>query len=288
MTASIAALLTCYNRKEKTLACLRSLLGRPQGVDAKLTVYLLDDASNDGTADAVKEEFPHVRLLKGDGNYYWNGGMRAVFGAAIKDGHDFYLWLNDDVELCDGFLAKLLATYHTVTERTSPWNIIVGAVKDPTSGEMTYSGFVRSSRWHPLKFKKLLPDPEQPLECETINGNCVLIPNGIVQKIGNLDPVYIQQAGDMDYGFKARKMGARIWIGPGYVGECEPNRKRLLWSNPDLTLRERLKLVNTLHGLPFRVYFHFARQHGGWAWLVFAVSPYLKALMPKISLTGRK
>lgn len=288
MTASIAALLTCYNRKEKTLACLRSLLGRPQGVDAKLTVYLLDDASNDGTADAVKEEFPQVRLLKGDGNYYWNGGMRAVFGAAIKDGHDFYLWLNDDVELCDGFLAKLLATYDTVTEQTSPLNIIVGAVKDPTSGEMTYSGFVRSSRWHPLKFKKLLPDPEQPLECETINGNCVLIPNGIVQKIGNLDPVYIQQAGDMDYGFKARKMGARIWIGPGYVGECEPNRRRLRFGNPDLTLRERLKLVNTPHGLPFRVYFHFARQHGGWAWPVFAVSPYLKALMPKISLTGRK
>jgi len=214
--------------------------------------------------------------------------MRAAFGAAIKDGHDFYLWLNDDVDLYDGFLAKLVATYDTVTEQTSPLNIIVGAVKDPTSGEMSYSGFVRSSRWHPLKFSRLLPDPEQPLECETINGNCVLIPNGIVQKIGNLDPVYIQQAGDMDYGFKARKMGARIWIGPGYVGECEPNRKRLLWGNPDLTLRERLKLVNTPHGLPFRVYFHFARQHGGWAWPVFAVSPYLKALMPKISLTGRK
>jgi GT2 family glycosyltransferase len=76
---TIAVLLTCYNRKQKTLGCLRSLLGQPQGFNSRLTVYLLDDASTDGTANAIAEEFPQVRLLEGDGNYYWNGGMRAAF-----------------------------------------------------------------------------------------------------------------------------------------------------------------------------------------------------------------
>jgi GT2 family glycosyltransferase len=275
----IAVLLTCYNRKEKTLACLRSLLERPLSVHANLTTYLLDDSSSDGTAYAVKKEFPQVRLLNGDGNYYWNGGMRAVFGAAKRDGHDFYLWLNDDVELCDGFLATLLTTYNTVTAKSSLLNIIVGAVKDPTSGEMTYSGFVRSSSWHPLKFSKLPPDPERPLECDTMNGNCVLIPDCIVQLIGNLDRIYIQQMGDLDYGIRARTAGAKIWISPGYVGTCQPNNHQI-WGDPKRSLIERVKVINSPKGFPLKVWVHFARKHGGSAWPLFALSPYIKALLP--------
>ena len=49
-----AALLTCHNRKEKTLACLKSLYRNMPEVD----VYLTDDGCADGTAEAVKSIFP--------------------------------------------------------------------------------------------------------------------------------------------------------------------------------------------------------------------------------------
>lgn len=258
------------------MACLRSLLGSAPPAGIELTVYLFDDGSSDGTASLVRQEFSQVHLLEGDGNAYWNGGMRAAFGAAIDDGHDFYLWLNDDVRLFDGFLAKLLRTHDVVKVQGAPSNIIAGATQDPLSGELTYSGFVHASHRRPLWFKKLKPDANHPLECDTMNGNCVLIPHSVVELVGNLDPVYIQTASDMDYGLRARNAGAKIWVAPGYVGECEPNRKYMLWRNPELTFRERVRLVNTPHGLPFKPTIHYYSKYGGWAWPIFLVWQYLK------------
>ena len=52
----IAVLLTCYNRKDKTLRCLKSLSDTflLSGVDHKVDVYLTDDGCTDGTFNAVR------------------------------------------------------------------------------------------------------------------------------------------------------------------------------------------------------------------------------------------
>ena len=56
----------------------------------------MDDASTDGTSDAVRQTYPQVKIFSGDGNLFWNGGMWGVFSEAMKDEPDYYLWLNDD------------------------------------------------------------------------------------------------------------------------------------------------------------------------------------------------
>ena len=44
----IAVILTCFNRKQKTLACLEALFNQTLPADTSLTTYLVDDASTDG------------------------------------------------------------------------------------------------------------------------------------------------------------------------------------------------------------------------------------------------
>jgi GT2 family glycosyltransferase len=39
-----------------------------------LAALVLDGASNDGTSEAIAEQFPEVTVLHGDGQLYWNGG----------------------------------------------------------------------------------------------------------------------------------------------------------------------------------------------------------------------
>ncbi len=51
----IAALLTCFNRKQKTLACLEALFNQELPADVDISTYLVDDASTDGTRDAVRQ-----------------------------------------------------------------------------------------------------------------------------------------------------------------------------------------------------------------------------------------
>src|SRR5438094_246237 len=97
----IAVLLATYNRKETTLSCLNSLYSQRTDGTIRLDVYVTDDASTDGTPEAVKEHFPQVNLFKGSGSLFWAGGMRYTWNKALKSKADYYLLLNDDTILND-------------------------------------------------------------------------------------------------------------------------------------------------------------------------------------------
>src|SRR5262249_54422292 len=118
----VAVLITCFNRRETTLACLRALeeLQTPAGF--ALRVVLTDDGSSDGTGDAVRREFPKVQVVEGDGNLYWVGGTQAAWDAARPA--DFYLWLNDDVRLLPDAITKLIETHEASGD---PATIVAGA-----------------------------------------------------------------------------------------------------------------------------------------------------------------
>ena len=94
-----AVLITCHNRKPKTLACLTALFNQEPSPDVTIDVYLVDDGSTDGTTEEVHQTYPQVKILQGDGSLFWNGGMRKAFAEALKQDYDYYLWLNDDTVL---------------------------------------------------------------------------------------------------------------------------------------------------------------------------------------------
>ncbi len=98
LISTIAVLLTCHNRRDKTIQCVTALYEQA-GLEESysIDVFLVDDASNDGTGEAVKNEFPQVYIIQGNGNLYWNRGMHLAWETAA-DAQDFdcYLWLNDD------------------------------------------------------------------------------------------------------------------------------------------------------------------------------------------------
>ena len=105
-----AALFTCFNRKEKTLEALSNLYTsyKKNGSEFSMAVYLTDDGSTDGTYDAVKQKFPEVKLLKGNGSLYWAGGMRNSWNEAIKKDYDAFLLLNDDTNISENLFQHCL------------------------------------------------------------------------------------------------------------------------------------------------------------------------------------
>src|ERR1700759_4905951 len=108
-TLKIAVLLACFNRKQKTLAFFDSLVNQHSFEKLSVDIFLLDDGSTDGTADAVKEKYPFVNVLTGTGNLFWAGGMRTIWKYAIaqKD-YDLFCLFNDDVALFDNAFESLV------------------------------------------------------------------------------------------------------------------------------------------------------------------------------------
>jgi GT2 family glycosyltransferase len=255
----IAVTMACFNRRETTLRCLRSLMPQ-QTDDVRLDVYLVDDASPDGTGDAVRAAFPDVHVLTGTGNLFWGGGMHMAMTEAVKHPYDFVLWLNDDVELKPDAIGGLLSEVQRAREsEPGTMNIMVGAVTAPGTTDFTYAAFKRTSRLLPTKLERITPKGDQATLCDTMNGNCVLIPRQVVERIGTIDKAFPHQLGDIDYGYRAIAVGANILLAPASVGECAPNVPMRRKSS----LGKRLRELNTPRGFPPRPWVTFMWRHGG-------------------------
>jgi GT2 family glycosyltransferase len=273
----IAVLLTCFNRRDITLKCLRGLATQTGIEDLSLEVFLVDDGSTDGTSDAVAREFPKVHLIQGNGSLFWNGGMHKAFGVAMRQNFDGYIWLNDDTSLYPDAISRLIAAYRRCKPELDSV-ILVGSVQDPETGSHTYGGVSRRPRGFALDFTPVPPSKDAILACDSSHANFTFVSAAVAKKIGNFDTVFQHNFGDFDYGFRATKQGVPVRIAPGYFGTCAFNTSNGSWKNPALSLAQRWKIINSPKGLPAREWIPYTRRHFGWRWPLYALSPYIKML----------
>ncbi|WP_375472623.1 glycosyltransferase family 2 protein [uncultured Nostoc sp.] len=272
--ANLAVIMTCYNRRNTTLACLNALYQQKNHGD----IYLTDDGSSDGTTEAVKAEYPEVQILQGNGNLFWVGGMHLAFGEAIKYQYDYYLWLNDDTFMEANAVSKLLQVHQNLTELGYPDSIVVGSTKDSITGKATYGGAVKSKKWYSNKFEFL--EPSSIIQkCDAMYGNCVLIPKSVAAKVGNIDTAFVHSLGDLDYALRAHKLGCKIWVAPGYIGTCTKNSIRNSWADTNLNILERLKKVLQIKAFPLKSWTIFCSRHSGPFWIFYWFLPYIRAIL---------
>ncbi len=167
-------------------------------------------------------------------------------------------------------------------ERLAPGGmaILVGTTRDPDSGAITYGGLKRHSNWRPLSFSRV-SSGDAPVECATMNGNCVLVPHRVAQVLGNLDSAFVHAMGDIDYGLRAGREGIKIWVVPGFVGSCRAHQPT---ESPGDQPKRRPFLArwNETLGpkhLPPRAWLALVRRHGGVFWPFHWASPYIKVFL---------
>lgn len=274
----IAVPITCHNRNGKTLACLDALFRNFLSVGYALQVFLVDDGSTDGTTQSVRERFPLVNIIKGDGNLYWNGGMRVAFASAIEMGFDYYLWLNDDTMLYPSAVQTLLNTSRDLKAKHGKGVIVVGSTQDERDGQLTYGGVIRLRKLKPTTFSLIAPC-DVPVECDTMNGNCVLVPREVVETVGNLEEKFAHAMGDLDYGLRARYAGFSVWLMAGFAGTCARNAVTGSFNDASLPISVRLRKMMQPKGLPLSSWRVFTQHHAGFLWPVYWLWPYAKLIL---------
>jgi GT2 family glycosyltransferase len=259
----VCAVLTAHDRRCTTLRCLEALRAQSLAPGDELAIVLVDDGSTDGTGAAVAAQHPEVDLVPGDGTLYWTGGMRMAIDAAWRHEPDVVVWLNDDTHLDPDALRRLLRW-------STAGDVVVGTVRDPSSGSPTYGGVRRSNRWHPNRFALVVPD-EHVQQADTMHGNLVAVPAGTAERVGPLDPRLRHGMADFDYGFRVGAAGGRVLVAPGTFGTCARHGSS--------ERRSPVELATSIKGLPAGDWCHYLRRHGGRFWPVFFVSPYLGRLL---------
>ena len=270
---SIAVLLTCHNRRDKTLACLYSFYNAIHPDNFSFEIFLVDDGSTDETSQAIKEKFPQINIIQGSGNLYWNRGMHLAWLTAINtNDYDFYLWLNDDVIIDTNGLINLIND-----SKENPGSIICGVMQSNINkGTVTYGGKT-------LKGLKIAPSGITQ-NCQYINGNMVLVPKKIVDDIGILDPIYPHAIGDYEYGLRAIKAGYQCFISSYFTGFCENNPTLPKWCLTDVKFRDRLESLYSPLGNshPYFFFIYEYKYHGLFVALKHYITIHLRVLYPKL------
>lgn len=271
---SIMVLIVCRNRRELTLSAIERVMRQRSGFDLSIAVY--DDASTDGTSEAITSNYPETKIINGDGNAFWNGGLYRLWSVFSDANADAFLWLNDDTCLDDDALQRLVDAWHNSGfDATHSRAILVGAtrgVKEPVS----YTGFDIVSSPLAFRTQRVLPDPNEMKNVQTFNGNIVLVGSDVVKEIGINDPAFFHNLGDIDYGLRASNLGIPVKLLPGTLGSCAENadKRNLGYGSPSLNLIQQWRKVNTHHGLPFASWYHFTRRHSGKWWPIHFLLPY--------------
>lgn len=273
----IAVLITCHNRRDNSLRCLDALFNSNIPQNVALKIFLVDDASIDGTADAIRQQYKMITILNGDGCQFWTGGMRIAFQKAMQQGFDYYLWLNDDTYLKPDALLSMVTILTNLQESLNMSVIVVGSTFDPETNEMTYGGEIIEGRW--IRKGRKVWNIDFPEECDTMNGNIVLIPKDIAHSVGNLDKAFRHSLGDYDYSLRAKKLGYKVYVAPGYIGCCKKNKIDGSYMDEKLPLKSRIKKILHPKGLPPKSWLQFTWRYCGWFWPLYFLWPYCKLIL---------
>lgn len=255
----IAVLITCHNRKQKTLKCLSSFYASVFPANFIFDLYLVDDASSDGTSDAIKNKFPQITIIAGNGNLFWAGGMRLAFEKArISKDYDSYLLLNDDVELKPDFFAKILTTQKYCINIYNNGGLYSGSTFDKKVGAVSYGGNLLFKGLDNPNYKVVKPS-NYPQPCHLTNANVLYIEKEVIEKIAFLDEKFIHGIADFDFSLRAHKAGFPVYITPDYCGFCEDDHGNN-WSNLK-SLKQRIKYLKSPLGLSYNEYLFYIKRH---------------------------
>ena len=252
MKRCIAVLLTVFNRKEKTIACLRSIYAQEGFEDNDIYIFIVDGGSEDATPEAIKVEFPNVHVSVHDG-LFWAGGMRQAWREALDYRQDYdYLWLlNDDTTLYPQCLKSLIDT-----ETKYPNGIYIGATCDSKTKNYSYGGIKLQNRNY-SKGNIVIPNGQYQ-RVDMGNANIMLVSRTAYDQLGTFCDVYTHGIADYDYTLRAIDKKIPVILAPNYCGECIDDHGNN-WIPQNRPLKERIKYLYSPKGLAYKEYLYWIK-----------------------------
>ena len=277
-----------FNRLSLTRECLGSLCAQ---TDRGFRVVVVDDRSTDGTPSAVVDEFGSrldLRIVHGDGNLWWGGGIRAGVEEVLRDASDgdYVVTLNNDVTVPPSFLetarraaeARPGAMFAGISiDRSNPTRVAQTGWR-MISWPLAYTQRV----WWPSTVDELKRRPEFA-EVDFVPGTATFTPVSVVRRVGTIDSKALPHYhGDSEYAYRVKRSGHAVLLCRDLLVYHDLDSTETLGDRrAHPTLRAVVASFFTRRsGNSLRYKWHFARACcPGWALVPFMVSDTLKVLV---------
>jgi GT2 family glycosyltransferase len=221
--ARTTVLVLNYNGREHLDECLGSLgaqdvfipgwPGQPRDATARDEIWLIDNASTDGSVEHVTERFPWVRPVESEANL---GFSRAYNRAAAMCGSEYVVFLNNDTRVGPDFLTCLHRTRaahpeaKAVAARIMSWD---GTRIDFTGADTFFSGHAWQRGLGEEAGAREFAEAPLLFGC----AGALMFDRETFIGIGGFDPDYFSFFEDVDLGWRATLLGHPTWFAPGAV-----------------------------------------------------------------------
>ncbi len=210
-TASITIVIPVFNKLALTKACLESI--RQTSGSEPLEIIVVDNASNDGTAEYLQAEQAagNLRCLTNDQNA---GFARACNQGAEAARSGLVVFLNNDTRVTKGWAAAMA---RAAIQKDAG---VVGAKLLYPDGRVQHAGieFINGVPDHPFRHAAAdAPEVNHARDLDMVTGACLMIHRDLFLKLGGFDEVYKNGVEDADLCLRARAAGYKVIYEPKAV-----------------------------------------------------------------------
>jgi GT2 family glycosyltransferase len=221
----LSIIILSYNTKDLTLQCLKSIYSNPLSPAlGSQEVIVVDNASTDGSSEAINKTYPQVIFIQSSTNKGFAGGNNLGFKIAKGE---YWLVLNSDTELYQGCLDKLIdfmdqhPKVGALTPRVeltdgrldlachrgmpTPWNALTYFL----NLEKLFPGLPIFSGYH-----QLYQNFTKPHKIDATAATAMIVRQKTIDEIGVLDEQFFLYGEDLDWCKRITDAGWEIWYYP--------------------------------------------------------------------------
>lgn len=210
----LAVVIVTFRVRDLLRACLESLYRAVEKTNAE--IWVVDNASNDGSAEMIAREFPEVRLVVNSRNL----GFAAANNQVLREiNADFALLLNPDTEVPREVPRKLMAFLRTHPRAGLVAPRLVGADGRTQTSARPFPTLLRTvSGLLGLNLKQDVPVvPEGAgAACKTdwVSGAAMMTRREALGDVGLLEETFFMYGEDVDWCRRFRDRGWEVWYLP--------------------------------------------------------------------------
>ena len=212
-----------WNTADLTVRALRTLLDTEQGADIRLLVR--DNASSDGTAERIAQLVPEAEIDAGDTNLGFSAGVNTLLRRSTAP---WFFLLNSDAWPLEGAVGKLVGAAIAHPDAAA----VVPRIEYP-DGRLQHTthpfpsvrvAAITAFAWHrisPERADELFFEGawqhDRPRRLDWAHAAAMLIPRRALEAVGGFDERFFFYAEDLEWCWRARKLGFEIWFEPSAV-----------------------------------------------------------------------
>ncbi len=221
ITTDLSIIIVSYQRLDCLRKCIQSIVDTVKTIPYEIIV--VDNQSDDGIPEAIRQEFPNLRMIENTENL---GFARGNNQGILISGGKYVLLLNNDTEA----LPEAIDTLVNVMNNSSKVGLLgcrllnpdltiqqsYGRMLNPVVqlGQKLYTNKIYANPGNPIAKSLLTRWHSLEKDVDWVRGACMLLRREALAQVGLMDERFFMFLEDVDLGAQIRKAGWKVRFTP--------------------------------------------------------------------------